>query len=59
MNFYSEDIINNIIDNSELENIIEKIDEFNNNILYLLYKYSDHKVYYKYIQNLRIILRFS
>ena len=40
MNFYSEDIINDIIDNSPLEELIDKIDEFRATNMYIFLKYA-------------------
>ena len=39
-NFYSEEMINKLVDDGEIENIIPKIDELYNNIFDLLYMYS-------------------
>ena len=52
MNFYSQEIMDNIIDNTELENIIEKLDHFNKNVEYLLCNYSNRELEYKYIKRL-------
>ena len=48
MNFYSDKIINNIIDNEPIENIITSIDYFTAQYNYLLIKYSLHTIHYKY-----------
>jgi GNAT superfamily N-acetyltransferase len=40
MNFYSDDIINDIIDNEDLENIIDKIDKFYSDAVDILSYYS-------------------
>jgi len=52
MNFYSEDIINNIIDNEEIENILDKIYIFKETIKYLFQLYSFHNIHYRYTQHL-------
>ena len=52
MNFYSEDIINNIIDNEEIENIVDKLDIFKETIKYLFQLFSFHNVHINYTQNL-------
>ena len=54
MNFYSEDIINNIIDNEKVENIIDEITEFKNSAIYLFQLYSCNTVHHRYTQNLLI-----
>ena len=40
MNFYSENIINNIIDNTELENVIDELNDFKATTRYLFLKYA-------------------
>jgi ribosomal protein S18 acetylase RimI-like enzyme len=50
MNFYSEDIINDIVDNSPLEEVIDKVDEFKQLFGYILQLYSFHDIHYKYTQ---------
>lgn len=40
MNFYSEDIINDMIDNSPLEEIVEKLDDFKATTRYIFLKYA-------------------
>jgi ribosomal protein S18 acetylase RimI-like enzyme len=52
MNFYSEDIINDMIDKEEIENIIDKIDQFKETIRYLFHTYSFHTIHCKYTQYL-------
>ena len=52
MNFYSEDIINNIIDNEQIENIVDKIDIFKETIKYLFQLFSFHNVHINYTKNL-------
>uniref|UniRef100_A0A6C0I2B8 N-acetyltransferase domain-containing protein n=1 Tax=viral metagenome TaxID=1070528 RepID=A0A6C0I2B8_9ZZZZ len=39
MNFYSEDIVNDIIDHSPLEEIVEKLDDFNATSRYIFLRY--------------------
>ena len=48
MNFYSDKIINDIIDNQPLESIIDQIDTFKLQCKYVLTKYSIHTIYHKY-----------
>lgn len=52
MNFYSDEIINNIIDNTELENIVDEIESFHKNVRYLLHRYSGNDIYSNYIDSL-------
>jgi hypothetical protein len=52
MNYYSHDIINNIIDNSEVENILENIEEFNDDVKMLFYYFSFYDISFDYIDNL-------
>ena len=52
MNFYSEDIINNIIDVEEIENIIPKIEKFREDIVDLFCNYSHHVICPTYIISL-------
>jgi predicted GNAT family N-acyltransferase len=52
MNFYSDEIINNIIDHSELENIVDEIDSFHKNTRFLIHRYSGKDIHYKYIDSL-------
>ena len=54
MNFYSEDIINNILDNKEEETdeVIEKIDSFKRLTDYLIQSYSCLDIHYKYTNHL-------
>ena len=52
MNFYSDEIINNIIDNSDLDNIISETDSFKLNTSYLFHKHSLNDIHYKYIDGL-------
>jgi len=51
MNFYSDIIINNIIDNYPLDNIIETIEQFGERCFNAIAKYSYHNIHYKYIYN--------
>jgi ribosomal protein S18 acetylase RimI-like enzyme len=48
MNFYSEDIINEIIDNEKTEDIIEKIDIFKQMVSYRIHLYAFKEIHYKY-----------
>jgi predicted GNAT family N-acyltransferase len=52
MNFYSDDIINKIIDNSSLENIIDELDDFKKKLRSLLHNFSGSDIHYKYIDSL-------
>ena len=40
MNYYSDDIIKDIIDNSEIENILENIEEFKDDAKMMFYYFS-------------------
>jgi GNAT superfamily N-acetyltransferase len=51
MNFYSDIIINDIIDNHPLENIIESIETFGEECFNIIAKYSHHNIHHKYIFN--------
>ena len=50
MNFYSDDVINHIIDNEAVEDIIPMISLFREDIYKLFYKYSHHVICPNYIQ---------
>ena len=50
MNFYSEDIINDLIDHSPLEEVFDKVNEFKQFLAYILQLYSFHDIHYKYTQ---------
>lgn len=52
MNFYSEDIINNIIDTEEVENILDKIDTFYQELKITLAYYSYQHISLKYIKEI-------
>lgn len=52
MNFYSEDIINNIIDTEEVENILDKIDTFYQELKIILSYYSYQHISLKYIKEI-------
>lgn len=54
MNYYSDDIINTIIDNSDVENIIENIEEFKDDAKMLFYYFSFYDIALDYIDNLLI-----
>jgi GNAT superfamily N-acetyltransferase len=49
MNFYSDQIINNIVDNHPIEKILDEIDTFKLQCKYVLTKYSAYTIYHKYI----------
>jgi len=48
MNFYSDKIINNIIDNYPIDEIIEEIETFKLQIKYILTKYSIRTIHHNY-----------
>ncbi len=52
MNFYSDDIINDIVDNSPLEELDDKIKSFREEILGMFVKYSYKSIAPSYIYNL-------
>lgn len=52
MNFYSDDIINDIIDHSSLENMMEELDVFKKKLRSLLHNFSGSDIHYKYIDSL-------
>lgn len=52
MNFYSEDIINNIIDTEEVEHILDKIDTFYQELKIILSYYSYQHISLKYIKEI-------
>ena len=53
MNFYLQDIINDILDNKkEEEDVIMQIDSFNKLVHYLVHSYSSHDIHYKYTNHL-------
>jgi len=52
MNYYSDDIINNIIDNSILENIVEQNEEFLFDTKMLFFYFSFYSISLDYIDNL-------
>jgi GNAT superfamily N-acetyltransferase len=51
MNFYSDEIINDIIDNKPLEEVIDLIEMFGERCFNLIAKYSYQNVNHKYIYN--------
>jgi GNAT superfamily N-acetyltransferase len=51
MNFYSDIIINNIIDNYPLDTVIESIENFGENCFNTIVRYSRHNIQDKYIFN--------
>jgi ribosomal protein S18 acetylase RimI-like enzyme len=52
MNFYSDKIINNIIDNSPTEDILDLIEKFVEKSFLTIARYSIHDIQYKYIFNI-------
>jgi len=52
MNYYSDDIINNIIDNSPIENIVDEIEEFEYDAKMLFFYFSFYSISLDYIDNL-------
>jgi len=52
MNFYSEDIINEFIDKSNVENILEKIENFKDDVKMLFYYFSFYEISFDYIDAL-------
>jgi len=52
MNFYSENIINDIIDTSEVSEILDNIEEFRKLVFILFCKYSFSVIHYNYILSL-------
>lgn len=52
MNYYSDDIINNIIDNSMLENIVDEIQEFLFDTKMMFFYFSFYSISLDYIDNL-------
>ena len=49
MNFYSDNIIKNIIDQEPLENIIEALETFKLQCKYVLTKYTANTIHYQYV----------
>ena len=52
MNFYYDDIVNDIIDHSEIEDIIPKLDLFKESVVALIQKYSYRDLHVDYTQGL-------
>jgi len=52
MNFYSDEIMNNIIDYSPIENLLEELDTFKKNVHFQLHRFSGNDIHYKYIDAL-------
>lgn len=52
MNYYSEDITNNIIDNSKIEDILEKLEDFKDDVKMLFYYFSFYEISFDYIDAL-------
>ena len=51
MNFYSDIIINDIIDNHPLETVLDSIETFGEDCFNAIAKYSHHNIHHKYIFN--------
>ena len=51
MNFYSDVIMNDIIDNQPLETVLESIETFGEECFNAIAKYSHHNIHHKYIFN--------
>ena len=51
MNFYSDIIINDIIDNHPLETVLDSIETFGEECFNTIAKYSHHNIHHKYIFN--------
>ena len=51
MNFYSDRIINNIIDNEPLDTVVDSIEHFGEECFNLIAKYSLNNIHPKYIYN--------
>jgi hypothetical protein len=51
MNFYSDIIINDIIDNQPIENIVDSIETFGEECFNTIAKYAHHNIHFKYIYN--------
>lgn len=52
MNFYSDKLMNNIIDNSPLETMVEELESFKKHYEYLIIKYSIYTIHHKYTLNI-------
>lgn len=52
MNFYSDEIINKIIDSSEIENMLENLETFKKNVRYLLHRFAGNDIHHKYTDSL-------
>jgi ribosomal protein S18 acetylase RimI-like enzyme len=52
MNFYSDEIINKIIDSSEIENMLENLETFKKNVRYLLHRFTGNDIQSNYIDSL-------
>ncbi len=52
MNYYSEDIINNIIDTSDVSDIIDKISDFRDDIHMLFVYFAFEKINLDYIEHI-------
>lgn len=51
MNFYSDEIINNIIDNGKMDEIMDSIENFGEETYNTIAKYSSKNIHHKYIYN--------
>jgi ribosomal protein S18 acetylase RimI-like enzyme len=51
MNFYSDEIVNNIIDNGTLDTIMDSIEKFGEDTFNIIAKYSSKNIHHKYIYN--------
>ena len=51
MNFYSDVIMNDIIDNEPLETVLDSIETFGEECFNTIAKYSQHNIHHKYIFN--------
>ena len=52
MNFYSDEIINNILDYSPIETMLEELDTFKKNVHFQLHRFSGNDIHHKYIDAL-------
>lgn len=52
MNFYSDEIMNNIIDHAPIENMIDILDTFKEKVRNSLHRFSGNDIHYKYIDSL-------
>jgi GNAT superfamily N-acetyltransferase len=52
MNFYSDEIMNDIIDHAPIENMIDTLDIFKEKVRTSLHRFSGNDIHYKYIDSL-------